>query len=60
MEHTLFIGDFPIKTSISSGCSIATFDYQRVLLFVYDHYYCYYYYYHYDYLLLPVVTYYYY
>ena len=30
MESTLFIGDFPIETTISSGFPIATFDYRRV------------------------------
>ena len=28
--HYLYIGDFPIETSISSGSRIATFDYRRV------------------------------
>ena len=32
MENTLFIGDFPIETPISSGFPIATFDYRRVYL----------------------------
>ena len=31
MEDTLFIGDFPIETSISGGFRIATFDYHRVM-----------------------------
>ena len=30
MEDTLFIGDFPVETRISSGFSIAAFDSQRV------------------------------
>ena len=30
MENILFIGDFPYKTSIHRGFSIAMFDYQRV------------------------------
>jgi hypothetical protein len=31
MENTLFIGDFPIETLISSGFPIATFDYRRII-----------------------------
>ena len=34
MGNTLFIGDFRIKTPISSGFPIATFDYLRVDLLV--------------------------
>ena len=30
MENTLFLGDFPIETSIHRGFSIAMFDNQRV------------------------------
>ena len=30
MEDTVYIGDFPIESPISSGFPIATFDYQRV------------------------------
>ena len=30
-EHALFIGDFPIETSIYSGFPIAMFDNRRVL-----------------------------
>ena len=30
LENEQFIGDFPNKTSISRGSSIAMFDYQRV------------------------------
>ena len=30
LEDTLFVGDFPIETCISSGFPIATVDYQRV------------------------------
>ena len=33
MEKTLFIGDVPIETPISSGFPIATFDYRRVTKF---------------------------
>ena len=32
MENTLFIGDFPIETAISSGFPIAMFDSTPVLL----------------------------
>ena len=30
MENTLFLGDFPIETSIHRGFSIAMYDYRRV------------------------------
>ena len=32
-DEPLFIGDFPIETSIHRGFSIAMFDYQRVFFF---------------------------
>ena len=38
MENTLFTGGFPIETPISSGLTIATFDYRRVFPYCSDKY----------------------